>query len=170
MSWTAPITWIFKQVWTASLFNQQIRDNLLYLKERPYDLAELGSSNQGSISTAWVKVTNSDLQIVVPVTGVLQFGWRFTFSHSVANNHLSVDIFDIDNNVYLSSGTATPTTGGIGRMSGVSTLATLHTGNFIKTGVSAGTHNYEFRVLAQAASATLLNATAKNAVWVKEIA
>lgn len=169
MSWTDPITWVFRQVLSATLLNQQIRDNMDYLKSPPLEVAELGSSNQTGISTTWVKVTNSDLTITLPVNGVLEFAWRITFAHSVANNHVAIDIFDVDNSIYLSSGTATPATGGLQRTAGVSTLLTQIAGSYLHSGVIAGTHNYEFRMLAQAASATLHNASVKNTVWVKEV-
>lgn len=171
MAWTNPITWVFKQVWSATVFNQQIRDNLLFLKNRPYTVAALGSTNQTGISTAWTTITNSGLQIVVPVTAVLEFGWRITLSHTTVNNYVSIDIYDLDNNVYLSSGTATPSTAGLARLTlGLATGASIFSGSFLHVNVPAGTHNYEFRLIAQAASSTINNSAARNETWVKEVA
>jgi len=172
MSWTQPITWAFQQVWSAVIFNQQIRDNLLYLKNRPYDKSYLGVVDQTGITTAWVAVTNGALQIILPVTGVLEFSWRMHVYSTTVNARVSVDIFDVDNGVYLSSGTATPTTNGIAHhyTHPTASIGSSACGSFIQEGVAAGTHNYEFRVLSTAAATTIENSSTRNAVWVKEVA
>lgn len=172
MTWTNPITWAFQQVWSATIFNQQFRDNLNYLKTRPYDVAEIGSTNQTGITTSWVKVTGSDLTVVLPVAAVLEFNWRLTFTHSAASSSVAVDIFDVDNAVYLSSGTGTPATHGLQRVPTHATIgqAAANVGSYIHIAVPLGTHNYEIRIIAAAASATLVNASVKNTAWVKEVA
>lgn len=172
MAWTNPITWVFKQVWSATLFNEQIRDNFNYLKNRPYDLALLGSSNQGSISTTWVKVTNSELQVILPTTAVLEFQWRVIFTHTLTTGALRLDILDVDTGLYLSSGTTTPVSNGLGAVVGSNAVgsAVNNVGWALAIGVPAGTHNYELWVSASAATATIVNNVSKNAFMVKEIA
>lgn len=172
MAWTSPITWLFKQVFSASLFNQQIRDNMNYLKNRPYDIADLGNVNQGAISTTWLKVTNSELQITVPDTAVLEFQWRVIFTHTLTTGVLRLDILDVDTGLFLSSGTSTPTTNGLSVTAGSNPVgsAMLNSAWALAVGVSAGTHNYELWVQSASATATIINANAKNSVMVKEIA
>lgn len=171
MSWTNPITWFFQQVWSASLFNQQIRDNLNYLKNRPYDLALLGTTDQTGVTTAWVAVTNSAVQIVLPVTAVLEFGWRIHVHSTTAAARFQLDIFDVDNGVYLSSGTATPTTNGLGQFNtnATASVGSSATGSAFKEAVSAGTHNYQLYIKSSAAATTVENSDTKNAFWVKEV-
>lgn len=172
MTWTNPITWVYKQIFTSAIFNEQIRDNLEYLKSRPLTVATIGTTNQTGITTSWVKVTNSDLQIILPVAGVLMFGWRLTFTHTVASSTLSLDIYDTNNSVYLSSGTGTPSAQGVMRVPAHATIGQSNclSGVYIHQGVTAATHNYELRVLAGAASATLINASVKQGCWVREVA
>lgn len=171
MAWTDPITWVFKTtILSASLLNQQIRDNMNYLKTRPKHIIGLGSTDQTGITTAWVKVTGSDLAIAVDGTATLMFDIRMRCRSTTASARAFVDIWDVDNSVYLSSGTFTPLTSGLYTKA----LETANIGDTVAfshlvENISAGTHNYEVHIISSHAAMTLDNVNSNNQVSVREV-
>lgn len=171
MAWHDPITWVFKTtILSATLLNQQIRDNLNYLKSKPKAVAVLSGSDQTGITTAWVKVTGSDLQIDVDDTVDLNFIIRLHVRSTTGEARVGIDIWDADNNVYLSSGTLTPKTWGFG----ITSIATANIGhsiafNIIVPNISDGIHNYEIRIISSHAATTIDHTNSKNQIAVREI-
>jgi len=167
MAWTDPITWIFEQVWSATLFNQQIRDNLNYLKKKPIHRIVV-TADQAIAVTSWTKITSTDLQIILDITGDLVFSINVEMFHSISNGTVSFDIWDVDNGVYLSSGTGTPQLRGLGAYD-VTGTANPNLANIqvVFEDIIAGTHNYEIFVKTSAITLTLNhdNALCYYAVW-----
>lgn len=67
--WTAPITWSGALV-TENNLNEQIRDNLTFLKDPPTDSYEVNeASDYTTTSTAFVDVDSTDLSFSIETAG-----------------------------------------------------------------------------------------------------
>jgi hypothetical protein len=93
--WTAPKTWVENEILTYEDMNTYVRDNMLYLFERPADEYTLdGGTNYTTVSLTPVDVDaiNLNLQIIVsggPAHVAVHF--HGVFSMSVAN-HVYLDL------------------------------------------------------------------------------
>lgn len=68
--WTNPKTWVADELVTASAMNEQIRDNLLWLKAPPSrQYTALGDGDWVSSSTNWVDVDSTYLAFYMSSTG-----------------------------------------------------------------------------------------------------
>lgn len=148
--WTAPITYKYKQVMSAALSNEQLRDNLEYLKMKPRTYAPLAL------------VTNDVLAATTTYQAVNDLNWAVSIATSEANEEVFVyfqclislsagtpqalllDVL-VDNTNYLSSGTPTPITNGVGFFLFATTSATSW--GFRKRLIipTIGTHTFKLR-------------------------
>ncbi|MEM6528601.1 MAG: hypothetical protein AAF653_09925 [Chloroflexota bacterium] len=74
MAWNEPRTWAVSEMLTADLLNQQIRDNMEYLKVSGVTVLETASSNGGTIENSddWTDLDNTNLLFsLTPSTGQL---------------------------------------------------------------------------------------------------
>lgn len=117
--WTAPKTWEYKDALTASLYNAQLRDNLEFLKMKPRQYADLrGVANDAPtvLTASWTAINDTNWVCSITTSEVdeevfIYFG--ATFVLTTAAQRIDWDIL-IDNNIYLSSLTATAFTNGVG--------------------------------------------------------
>lgn len=155
MAWTDPVTWVLEQVLSATLLNQQVRDNLNYLKKKPIHRIVV-TADQAVAVTSWTKITDTDLQIVLDVTSDLVFQIHTQVQSTNAAAFVHFDIWDVDNSVYLSSGTGTPQLDGLFRIDTVVANARAHASfQVVFEDVIAGTHNYEIFVQTTIITTTL---------------
>lgn len=106
MAWTTPLTWTPTLINAANL-NEQIRDNLNYLKNRPVDIQDINNAaNFTTTSTSFVDTESasaekldSDLITTTGGTLVIRFNGAVALSTTMrvyfqiliyASNHLSV--------------------------------------------------------------------------------
>ena len=75
MAWTTPRTWAVNEQLTAALMNQQVRDNLSYLKSTIDSIKEIHASDYHYRSDAWSvtggtyqAITDLSVQITTTVT------------------------------------------------------------------------------------------------------
>lgn len=171
--WTAPITYKYKQVMSAALSNEQLRDNLEYLKMKPRNYSELGgvASDVPTLTTSLLAV--NDLNWTCTITTVEANEEVFVYYQALVNlatgsQLLILDVL-MDNTNYLSSGTPTALTNGIASILHAST--SNHWGTFRKRVVvaSAGTHTFKLRarVSATGCVATFVNLTTCNTFGVQ---
>ena len=86
MAWTSPITWTSALV-TVAQFNEQIRDNMLALKDPPFDVVNVNEgADYTTTSTSFVSIDDAgdpDLSLTITTGGgdVL-----VSFSGSLTNN------------------------------------------------------------------------------------
>jgi hypothetical protein len=167
MAWTAPITWVFKQVWSASLFNQQVRDNLNYLKDKPLALVDFSAAADQTLPLAgvWTKMTGSELALNLDSISTVEFVWNIGFYGTAAARILSIDVYDVDTGTFLSSGTASPRLCGLGATSNLSAnIECTNNGRHIRQAVSAGLHNYELWFTGNATDVVVRHTTTRN-IW-----
>jgi len=96
MPWAPPKTWVTDEVVTAALLNQQLRDNLDYLKHPPSDRAVL-ATQVSTTSTSWA---DTGLQVTL-TNPVLSANACVIFSGSVVNSgaalvRLTLQIYGVD--------------------------------------------------------------------------
>lgn len=90
MAWNNPITWLVNQLVTENDLNEQVRDNLLYLKERTdapasaqYTLNEATDYSTGSLT--WADVDNVRLSLTLTTRGnAVMVGFVGAFSAATA--------------------------------------------------------------------------------------
>lgn len=117
--WTQPHTWKYKEVWTATQLNQEMRDNLEFLKMKPRNYAELrGVANDTPtiLTASWTAVNDSNWQCNITTSEANEEVFLYLcvgFTVTTSAQKVDFDIL-IDNSIYLSSLTATPSTNGIG--------------------------------------------------------
>jgi len=116
--WTTPITWDDNQELDEDTLNEQIRNNLLFLKEGHFALTQIhpddgiGPFTHGAGAGLWEEVDS-----VVAVTLTLEtaanlfLGFNIPLLPSGSNRTMAIDFFDGTN--YASSQTPTPDTDGI---------------------------------------------------------
>ena len=82
MPWTTPKTWAAGEIPGATEFNQQIRDNLSYLLQRPFVGKAVSTGGSYTVGGGtWSNVDATNLAIAItPVTGRLMFGINCTAS------------------------------------------------------------------------------------------
>ncbi len=68
--WTNPKTWVVDELVTAATMNEQVRDNLLWLKSPPNrEHTALGDDDWITSSTSWVDVDGTYLTLHMETTG-----------------------------------------------------------------------------------------------------
>lgn len=71
MTWTDPLTWNTGDLVTAVMLNEQIRDNMTYLKNATaYTQTELDTA-YSTTSTSWVDVDSANLKLEATTSGGL---------------------------------------------------------------------------------------------------
>lgn len=164
--WTAPQTWEFNQVMSAAQANQQLRDNLLFLKNKPRDVINYNALTNitQSATTSFAVIDDSKLtlnlvtseaneHVILSLTGLLLL--------STASQFLALDWL-IDNTVYASNMTVTPVSNGCG----VDYMA-VTTGQlvYVRKRViipSAGAHTFKLRSKISTTPCTFTLATNNN--------
>jgi hypothetical protein len=147
-TWTAPKTWIEEEHVTADELNTHMRENMTFLRNRPYDDVTLGSV--ATSSTSFVELTGSD------ATVVSQGGNFIIFANGTSSNtNVTATFYDlaIDG---TRVGDAT-----IG-LTSHSTPVANYTDNiglvwFTETPLSAGSHDLSVHWKVGAGTATALN-------------
>jgi hypothetical protein len=115
--WVDPKTWLEGEKLKADEVNEQVRDNLIWLFEKNYDIVQVtGVSDYQTTSTSAAVVAAAlQLQLSKAVDEtVLRFGMTLSAYNSSASAFITFDI-RMDSNIYLSSGTTTPATNGLVR-------------------------------------------------------
>ena len=169
MAWNNPLTWTFGETLSAARLNQQIRDNLNFLKQKPVVMNDLGSTNQTGITSGWQKITNGDLQITTTGVSNLEFGLRLFIVDSDANNEMFFDIRDEDSTLYLSDGLSPATDGLFSMFSVYGNVAIGVYFTKLLLDVPAGTHNYAFYVRSEVTGGIIVNDINKGELWVREV-
>lgn len=148
MAWTNPKTWATGEALTASDLNLHLRDNLLYLFNRPIVIAELRNAANITISSSTMVAVddnfyNLDLEVNSGRAKISLIGGTVV---QTSGAHAIFDLL-IDNTTYLSSNTGTPDTNGSQYIGSDTTGAAfpLSSFQFIVTGLSAGSHNFKLR-------------------------
>lgn len=133
MSWSEPITWTFGQPLSASVMNQEIRDNLIYLKRRPIDLFEYmsGDFTVPTDASVFSYLTGFEVSLIVEGYADLLVTASFSARSNVANAGVFFDIYHVEENVFLSTGTSSTTTYGLGGVN-TPTGATAHAVNLTR--------------------------------------
>ena len=67
MAWTTPRTWAVNEQLTAALMNQQVRDNLSYLKSTIDSIKEIHASGYATKDDAW-SVTGTTYQAITDLS------------------------------------------------------------------------------------------------------
>lgn len=172
MAWTQPRTWSAELV-TAAMFNEQLRDNLLALKNPPSDVINADLSfDYTTTSTTFVNVTNAadggtDVVSLTIVTngGDVMVGFVGSFDSTGGSVYLTLRIDDTttaagdDGIVRMELGTATTSIGFV----------------YLITGLAAGSHKFNLRWKASAGTITLyagegtLNNDLHPQFWAREV-
>jgi hypothetical protein len=168
MAWTAPRTWLLLEQITATYLNEQVRDNLDYLFNRPRSIIDIANgSNINVTSTTFAAVDDNQFTVELETAGGdVELNLRLQVSVP-ANAVVAID-FLIDNTNYVSSGTSTPLTNGISTVP-QTTAAVVGTTNVraVVQGLSAGVHNFKLRMRTSTGTAvvTLANILTQLSAW-----
>lgn len=176
-AWTAPITWTVGELVTANQLNEQIRDNLDYLKAMPKDLYKADeASNYTTSSTSFVSIDTSggttDYSLTLDTSGGdVLIGFNGMVEANASTQSVNFDV--------LVDGSRTGSDDGITgfRMDTTAVNVALPVSfTWIVTGLSAGTHSFILQWKTNTSSVTLYGgagtANGRNVhpiFWVKEI-
>ncbi len=148
--WTAPKTWKFKEVFSASQANQELRDNLEYLKMKPrnYALLDQAANSAPSLTTSFAVVDDSvwNVSIVTSEANEEVFVYyQASAQLATGAQYLALDVL-MDGATYISTMTATPAQNGILLIYSL-TAGIQYQGYFRKRVVvpTAGTHTFKLR-------------------------
>lgn len=92
MAWTTPATWVANQLMTPALFNLHLRDNLNWLKTRPWSTATIASQAFSSASFAKASTTVS----VTSVGGAMVLFFAGNHNHNTTSASACAVDFGID--------------------------------------------------------------------------
>ena len=148
-NWTAPITWNVNQLVTADNLNQQLRDNLEFLKSPPTASVVLDqSSDYNTTATSFVNIDSSVLSLSLTTAGgALLIGFHGVISptgtHSVYLD-ITVDGVRVGGDDGLLSVTR-------------ATTGTTPSVSFVRlvTGITAGAHTVRLQWKVSAGTSTL---------------
>jgi hypothetical protein len=108
--WTDPKTWQLDDIYDATEMNEQMRDNLLYLYNRPTSFKRVTygtATDQYPVASGWQPLTAFDLTITTE-SGRLQYEFNMPLLPSTAAARVvNLDVYFVEANVWLSSGTST---------------------------------------------------------------
>lgn len=105
MGWTLPRTWETNELVTASVLNEQVRDNLTYLASRPSAFTKGGSADYYTTSAAWTDIDAANLQKTITVqAGGRVLAWFYGTIY-VANSNQIVGLRLVMNGVDMAGRT-----------------------------------------------------------------
>lgn len=168
MGWTTPKTWSVGELVTANLLNEQLKDNLTYLKVAlPQVVTPDTASQLFTTSTSFVDVDSVFTHILDNVqSGTVMAYFHGTFtseSGALSNVSLNVSVDGVD--VATENGIL----GAFANAAGTSTGPTAMTFTHVITGLSAGSHTFRLRWRTNNGRINLLSHNYRNQFWVREL-
>lgn len=150
MAWNTPKTWSTGNLVTATEFNQQLRDNLLYLKQPP--VTRLGFQSLATSSTTYTPI--HETQNIVTTAGgrVLCLAWGQALQTGSSANRVFITLY-VDN-VKL----ATPNDDGLVQVN-IPSTAHFHTPwciAYMTDTLEAAFHTFRFHVKVNTAASALV--------------
>ena len=116
--WTTPVTWNDAQELDEDTLNEQIRNNLLFLKSGhfshvTYSIDDALGAYTIDLADGWedVDATNLVVALTLEVTTNLYLGYTIPIEHSTGAAGTYIDFHDGTN--YLSTGTTSPPASGL---------------------------------------------------------
>ncbi len=137
MAWTLPRSWVAGELITATIMNEQIRDNMDALKDPPSEVDPgTGSTDYTTTSATFVDIDSTDFTITLATTG----GDVFVFISGGWNNSAGEMYVDIVSDAVSLSRDGD----GFSKPTGSSGAGTAHAMiPFLETGLSSGSHTYK---------------------------
>lgn len=153
VAWTTPITWANLDPITETKLNQQLRDNMLWLKSPAKGMVTIRNvANVTVTSTSFVAVDDAQFTIDADFTGGdISLEFNGTLSPQTVQAYFDVLI---DGTTFASSMTATALTNGLWSAYATGTDITFNFHHRI-TGLAAGTHNFKLRARVASGSVIL---------------
>lgn len=171
MAWTTPRTWATLEQITATYLNEQLRDNLEYLYNRPHSFVTIrNGTNVNITSTSFAALDDGQFTLELTTTGGdIEIWLTGTFEHGSGGVAVMFDVL-MDNTTYLSSMTGTPLTNGLAAFFapnvGYDTITSLR---YTISGITADTHNFKLRVRTTSGTGVWLAANYCTQFGVREI-
>jgi hypothetical protein len=116
MPFGTPLTFVPNQVLTAEILNTEVRDKVNYLYNRPYSVKTATGASNITINTGvtFVPFNDTAYRLEVESSGrPIELSMLISGSQSGTIN-TALDFLYVNNNTFVSSGTATPLPLGIG--------------------------------------------------------
>jgi hypothetical protein len=111
--WTQPITWGLDDVQDATILNEQMRDNQEYLYRRPISYTRVSYGAETDLYPSLVGWTPLNAYDVIITTTSGRLEYHLDLSLTVAAGRvINFDVYFVEANVWLSSGTSTQLTNG----------------------------------------------------------
>lgn len=152
--WTTPKTWALDDVLDAPTLNQQVRDNIEYLANRPMAwIKHVYSSNENIYPTAtgtFTHITDLDVSLTTN-TGRVMYTCHVPIVDSARAVYFDVYIPEL--NIYLSTDSTTPATYGLARSQSANNAYDVPVTIAAPIELAAGT--YTFQLMAYASAATV---------------
>lgn len=167
-TWTAPRTWATDELVTAALMNEQLRDNVDFLRNPPFASYLLNNSDYTTTSSSFVNVDNTNLSLTITTQGgPLLIGFYGSIYHSSASGRVFFDV-DID---------GTSRVGGDDGLVVSTVSSTVSAVSFLvwKAGLSAASHTFKLQWKTSTSTATLYAGQGTSGwkthsqFWVKEL-
>lgn len=169
MSWTLPKIWRTIDGLKSSLFNTYIRDNQLYLFNRPHNFVAInGTGTDFPIPSSYTSVPGVPIVDIETSGGDLEFIISFMVS-GLNTRIITIDVL-VNNKYYLSSYASRNTTEGLNAQhidtneGNDQQLVRVVIPNF-----APGKHTFELKIKSNAGSCTMKLADAYVALGVREL-
>ena len=166
--WTSPKTWALTDVAEASIMNVQMRDNLLYLYNRPLDYYNFVPSVDVELSSlAWADLGSEYHLTLTTESGIINYR---AMLHINGNSSVYFDVYIPEANVWLSSGTATKASNGLFyRRADAVNNDIQAIGDIVRDLGAADTYTFELWYLSGSATVIDLPANHANSLIVLEL-
>lgn len=113
--WTDPKTWQLDDVYDATEMNEQLRDNQEYLYRRPIAYTRIiygAASDLYPSLVGWSAISAFDV-VITTTSGRLEYSFTMPLLPTTAAARIiNLDVYFVEANVWLSSGTSTQYTDG----------------------------------------------------------
>lgn len=165
--WTNPQTWELDDVFEANVANIQIRDNQLYLFDRPKSYVNNYYASDTLLpSLVWARWT--DLDVTITITGTVI---EFAMAVPIETTHkVEFDVYIPEINKWLSSGTSTQLTNGLcHRRSANSSYDANVNAHLIRDLTVSGSFTFQMWYKSGSATVVKIAANITNSVLVKEV-
>ena len=158
VNWTPPVTWVTDELVTATKLNEQVRDNLEFLKSPPTTTVTF-TGGGSTTSTSPVEIDPALTFDLTTEGGAVLIGFNIRrIKQSTAGQSITVTLYVNGNGTPLIQ-TITPANTADQSVCGVLLLDTL----------AAGTHNFSLRWSVSGGTATIISTSGYASFFAREV-
>lgn len=144
--WTPPVTWANNTPLDEDTLNEQVRNNLLFLKSGHLNIATSYPSSDITTTSGTLASTGLSISLTLEAEADLFLGFSIPYEHTNGAGLITFDWFTTVGNVYVSSGTGTAAPTGFAQLRSVTAAGGRLWSGVVNLGrFAAGNYPYTLR-------------------------